>query len=77
MKILRQMQKNKVLAWFSNHKGTMLECSKSTMIERANICRILWDMREEGLIECVGYRRDSFTGFYAMVFTAKEKGGKL
>lgn len=70
---MKSIQKIKIIDWFSEHQSTMLECSKAIGVERANICRILFEMREEGLIECVGYRRDFFTGFLAMVFTAKEK----
>ena len=64
-------QKNKVLLWFTNHQGTMLECAKSTLIERANICRYLHDLREDGKVICMGVRRDFFTGERAMVFQAK------
>ena len=51
----------------------MLECAKGTGIERANICYILFGLREEGLIECVGTRRDFYTGEKAMVFKLKDK----
>ena len=64
-------QKNKVYHWYLVHRGTMLECAKGTLIERANICRILSELREEGKIICIGVRRDFFTGERAMVFTAK------
>lgn len=65
-------QREKIVRWFSDHQGTMLECAKSTGIERANICRILSELREEGVIVYVKTRRDFFTGERAMVFTVKE-----
>ena len=67
-------QKLRIINWFRNHKSTMLECAKGTGIERANICYILFGLREEGLIECVGTRRDFYTGEKAMVFKLKEGG---
>lgn len=69
-------QRLKIVDWYSSHSGTMLECSKATGIERANICRLLWNLREDGIVVCVGYRRDFFTGEMAMVFTLKEGSGK-
>lgn len=69
-------QRHKIVDWYSKNKGTMLECSMATGIERANICRILWNLREEGFIVCIGVRRDFFTGERAMVFTSKERSTK-
>lgn len=66
-------QRLRIIDWFRTHKGTMLECAKGTGIERANICRILFGLREEGVIDCIGVRRDFYTGERAMVFTIKEK----
>ena len=68
-----QNQKNKVWLWYTMHKGTMLECAKATLIERANICRYLHDLREEGKVICIGVRRDFFTGERAMVFMAENE----
>ena len=69
-------QKLRIINWFRDHKSTMLECAKGTGIERANICYILFGLREEGLVECVGTRRDFYTGERAMVFTLK-KGDEI
>ena len=66
-------QKLRVIDWFRTHKSTMLECAKGTGIERANICYILFGLREEGKVVCVGVRRDFYTGERAMVFTIREK----
>ncbi len=66
-------QKLKIIDWFRTHTGTMLECAKGTGIERANICYILFELREEGIVDCVGVRRDFYTGERAMVFTLRVK----
>ena len=75
MKMARiPFQRHTIINWLRNHKSTMLECAKGTGIERANICYILFRLREEGFVECVGTRRDFYTGERAMVFTLKEGG---
>ena len=67
-------QRQRILDWFSSHISTMLECSKGTGIERANICYILSRLREEGVVCCTGVRRDFYTGERAMEFTIFIKG---
>ena len=69
-------QKNKVWQWYTTHKGTMLECAKATLIERANICRYIHDLQEEHKVTGIGVRRDFYTGERAVVYTAIE-GGKI
>ena len=68
-------QRLKIIEGFRTHSSTMLECARATGIERANICYILFGLREEGIVVCVGVRRDFYTGERAMVFKIKEKEG--
>lgn len=44
-------QKNKVFGYFSCHKGTMLDCAKAIGIERANVCRYVAELVNNGKVE--------------------------
>lgn len=78
-KVRISYQINKVVRYFSTHKGTMLDCAKATGIERANVCRYIADLVSKGKVEKLYRGIDKTTKARAYYYGATEekKGGAL